>query len=336
MRCLVLNRQVVLASRPSGIPQAEHFAVVDGQVGEPGPGEILVRNEVLSVDPAMRGWVSAEANYAEPVPVGGVMRAFTVGVVEQSRSDAYAVGDRVMGMFGWQERAVVDAAEVARRIPDDGMAPSLALGVLGLTGATAWFALTEVGRPVVGETVVVSTAAGSVGSIAGQLAKASGCRTVGITGGPEKVRLCLEEFGYDAAVDYRSPTFAADLRAVLPDGLDVYFDNTAGAISDEVLLHLNKRARVIVCGTASVPSWDPVPLGPRVNRILLTRSARIEGFLYFDYQHRLEEAVAHLTRLIRDGRLHHREDVLHGLESAPDAIAGLYRGENLGKRVILL
>lgn len=330
------HRQVVLASRPEGIPQAEHFAVVEAPTRAPDAGEVLVRNEFLSVDPAMRGWVNAVANYSEPVPLGGVMRSHSVGRVVESRSEAYAVGDLVLGMLGWTEMATVPAAEIHRRLPDDDLPASLALGVLGLTGVTAWFAMTEVGQPRVGDTVVVSTAAGAVGSVAGQVAGLAGARTVGIAGGAEKVQLCLDEFGYDAAVDYRSPTFETDLAAACPDGVDVYYDNTGGPISDAVLPRINRRARVVVCGTASVASWDPWPVGPIATRHLLTKSARMEGFLFFDYEHRLDEAVARLSALIREGRLRHREDVLDGIESAPDAIAGLYRGENLGKRVIRL
>lgn len=330
------NRQVVLAARPDGIPQAAHFALVEGEAVPPGPGEVLVRNEFVSVDPAMRGWVSPVANYSEPVAVGAVMRSSAVGVVEESRSDRYSPGDRVLGMFGWQERATVPASAVVRRVDTEQESASLALGVLGMTGATAWFALTEIGRPRPGDTVVVSTAAGAVGSVAGQLARFAGCRTVGLTGGPSKVRHCTEDLGYDVALDHRSPTLAADLAEACPDGVDVFFDNTSGAVADAVLPLLAVRARVVVCGTAAVPTWDPWPTGPLVSRYLLTKRARMEGFLWFDHEHRIDEALARLRPLVESGRLQHREDVLVGLESAPDAIAGLYRGENLGKRVIRL
>ena len=330
------NRQIVLVSRPDGIPQAAHFALVESPRPVIDAGEVLVRNDVLSVDPAMRGWVSAVANYSEPVPVGGVMRSFTVGTVVESRCEEYSVGERVLGEFGWQELAAVHPAAITRRLPDTGLSPSLALGVLGLTGVTAWFGVTEVLDPAAGGTVVVSTAAGSVGSVAGQLARLRGCRTVGITGGPDKVALCLDEFGYDAAVDYRSPTFATDLAAACPDGVDSYFDNTSGAITDTVLRFINPRARIAVCGTASIDTWDPWPTGPRVERHLLTKRARMEGFLFFDFEHRLDEALDALTPLVRSGGLRYREEFLDGLEAAPDALAGLYRGENLGKRLIRL
>jgi NADPH-dependent curcumin reductase CurA len=330
------NRQVTLAARPTGVPGPEHFAISSVAVEPPGPGQVVVRNEFLSVDPAMRGWVNAAANYADPVPLGAVMRSFGVGVIEESRSAAYGVGDRVVGLFGWQERATVDAQAIERRFDHDDLSPSLALGVLGLTGVTAWLALTEIGQPRVGDTVVVSTAAGSVGSVAGQLASLAGCRTVAITGGPRKVGICLDEFGYDVALDYRSATFEADLAAACPAGVDVFFDNTSGRIADAVLPLLARRARVIVCGTAAIDSWDPWPHGPLMSRHLLVKSARAEGFLYFDHAHRAAEAVARLAPLVRAGQIRYREEVLEGLESAPGSIAGLYRGENLGKRVISL
>jgi hypothetical protein len=207
--------------------------------------------------------------------------------------------------------------------------------VLGLNGVTALLALTLIGEPKAGETVVVSTAAGSVGATVGQIARLLGCRAVGIAGGAEKVRLCRQEFGYDAALDYRAESdLSAATAAACPSGVNVYFDNTAGAVSDAVLPHLAVGARVVICGTASVASWNPPPLGPRVERHLLVKRARMQGFLYFDHLDRAEGAIAQLAQWLREGKLRHREDIIEGLEGAPDAIAGLYRGENLGKRLI--
>ena len=328
------NRQVILKSRPAGIPQVEHFEIVSTPLPELQPGELLVRNDFLSVDPAMRGWVNAAANYSDPVAVGAVMRSFAAGQVIASRNPAYAENDRVMGMLGWQEYAVTDGKAIRRKVGEPDLPLSLSLGVLGLNGVTAYFALTEVGEPRPGDTVVVSTAAGAVGSAVGQIAKIAGCRTVGIAGGAQKTALCLDEFGYDAAIDYKSADFERELVAACPKGVDVYFDNTSGHISDVVLRQLAKAARVVICGTASVASWDPWPAGPRVERHLLNKSARMQGFLIWDYEHRYHEAVTRLSAWIRSGQLRYREEVLEGLESAPDAIAGLYRGENLGKRVI--
>lgn len=330
----VTRRRVVLAARPVGIPQKEHFALETVPLPPLRDGEFLVRNEFLSVDPAMRGWVNAAANYSDPVGIGEVMRSFAAGTVIASRHAHYAEGDRVMGMLGWQDYAISDGHEIRRRVREADLPLSLSLGILGLNGVTAYFALTEVGEPRPGDLVTVSTAAGSVGSAVGQIAKLMGCRTVGIAGGAEKVRLCRDAFGYDAAVDYRAPDFAQQLAHACAPGVDIYFDNTSGPVSDAVLPHLARRARVVVCGTASVPSWSPWPQGPRVERHLLNKSARMQGFLIWDYEHRYEEAVTRLAAWVRSGTLRYREEILDGLGSAPDAIAGLYRGENLGKRLI--
>jgi NADPH-dependent curcumin reductase CurA len=332
-----VNRQVRLRSRPAGIPQAENFELVETAIPEPGDGEVLVRNRFLAVEPAMRGWVSAVANYAEPVALGAVMRSFAAGEVVRSRNPDYSPGDQVTGMFGWQEYAVADARAISRRVPRDDLPLSAALGVLGLNGLTAYFALLDVGAPKPGETVLVSTAAGAVGSCVGQIAKIVGCRTVGITGGARKAQLALDEFGYDAAIDYKAGgDLGAAIAAAVPGGVDVYFDNTAGAISDAAYLQLAVGARVVACGTASIASWDPWPLGPRVERHLIVKRARMQGVLAFDYQARFPEAIAQLSAWIRDGRLRYREEFLDGIDAAPDAIAGLYRGENLGRRLIRL
>lgn len=331
------NRQVRLKARPSGIPQAEHFEVVTAPLAEPAAGQLLLRNRFLSVDPAMRGWVSAVANYSQPVGIGEVMRSRGVGEVVASRHPDYRVGDTLVGWFGWQEFTLSDGTGIIRRVSEKDIPLSASLGVLGMNGLTAYFGLLEVGEPKAGETVVVSTAAGSVGSAVGQIAKILGCRTVGIAGGSEKVRLCREEFSYDAAIDYKaSSDLDSALKAACPGGIDVYFDNTAGRISDAVLRHTNSRARIVICGTASLASWDPWPQGPRVERHLLVKRARMQGFLIFDYESRTDEAVPRLAQWVREGKLRYREDILDGLERAPDAIAGLYRGDNLGKRLIRL
>jgi len=330
------NRQVRLRARPDGIPQAEHFEIVAAPVPELGTGEFLVRNEFLSVDPAMRGWVSAVAHYSQPVAIGEVMRSFAAGEVIASRHPAYAVGDRVMGLLGWQEFATSDGSQITRKVKETDLPLSASLGILGLNGVTAYLALLEIGAPRPGETVVVSTAAGAVGATVGQIARLAGCRTVGLAGGAMKVALCREAFGYDAAIDYRAGDLDAALAEACPRGIDVYFDNTAGPISDAVLRQLAIGARVVICGTASVASWDPPPTGPRVERHLLVKRARMQGFIVFDHPHRYEEAVTRLADWVRAGKLRYREDVLDGIEQAPGAIAGLYRGENLGKRLIRL
>ncbi len=330
------NRQVRLKSRPTGIPQADHFEIVDGAVPDIADGQFLVRNDYLSVEPAMRGWVSAIANYSKPVGIGDVMRAFTAGTVVKSRRAGYAEGDAVMGLLGWQDYAVSDGSTITRKIKETDLPLSLSLGILGLNGVTAYFGLLDVGRPRPGDTVVVSTAAGAVGSAVGQIAKLAGCRTVGLTGGAAKVKICQQDFGFDAAIDYKAGKLAEALAAACPRGIDVYFDNTAGAISDAVLAQLAIGARVVICGTASIASWDPPPQGPRVERHLLVKRATMSGFLAFDYQHRYEEAIARLAAWVRQGKLHYREDISDGIEHCPGAIAELYRGDNLGKRLIRL
>jgi NADPH-dependent curcumin reductase CurA len=331
-----VNRQVRLKSRPAGIPQADNFEIATAPIVEIADKQFLVRNEYLSVDPAMRGWVSAVANYSTPVGIGEVMRAFSAGKVVASRHPNYREGDTVMGMLGWQEFAISDGSTVTRKVKESDLPLSLSLGVLGLNGVTAYFGLLDVGQPRPGDTVVVSTAAGAVGSAVGQIGKLMGCRTVGITGGPIKSKLCREEFGYDEVIDYKSDGLTDALSKACPRGVDVYFDNTAGAISDAVVTQLAVGARVVICGTASVATWDPPPTGPRVERHVLVKRARIAGFLVFDYQHRYEEAVTRLAEWVRQGRLRYREEISEGIENCPGAIAQLYRGENLGKRLIRL
>jgi NADPH-dependent curcumin reductase CurA len=331
-----VNRQVRLKSRPSSIPQADNFEIAAAPIPEIGDKQFLVRNEYLSVDPAMRGWVSAVANYSTPVGIGEVMRAFSAGKVVASRHPNYREGDAVMGMLGWQDYAVSDGSTITRKVKEGDLPLSLSLGVLGLNGVTAYFGLLDTGQPRPGDTVVISTAAGAVGSAVGQIAKLMGCRTVGLTGGPTKSKLCREEFGYDEAIDYKNGTLADALRQACPRGIDVYFDNTAGAISDAVLPQLAVGARVVICGTASVAAWDPPPTGPRVERHILVKRARMAGFLILDYQHRYEEAVSRLGEWVRQGRLRYREEISEGIEHCPGAIAELYRGENLGKRLIHL
>lgn len=330
------NRQVRLASRPTGIPQAGHFTLVDAPVPEAGEGELLVRNLFLSVEPAMRGWLADRGNYSSPVEIGDVMRSLAVGRVERSRDPGFREGDLLLGWFGWQEWATVPASGVVRRIEETDLPPSLALGILGLNGVTAWLALDKIGQPRAGETVLVSTAAGAVGSVVGQLAKIAGCRTIGIAGGSDKTRLCLDRFGYDAAIDYKADDLDAAIAAAAPDGIDVYFDNTAGPISDAVLRHLRVGARIVICGTASVASWDPPPTGPRVERHILTKRARMQGFVIFDHMDEFSQTAAKLADLVRAGKLAWEEDVLEGIDQCPGAIARLYEGRNRGKLVVRL
>jgi NADPH-dependent curcumin reductase CurA len=328
------NRQVLLASRPSGIAQAEDFIIRAVPVEPPAPEQILVRNHYLSVEPAMRGWIADEGNYAAPVAIGAVMRSLAAGEVIASAHPDYAVGEYVTGWFGWQEHACVTADQVVQRTTAQEM--RAALGILGINGLTAYLALTLIGQPCAGETVLVSTAAGAVGSAVGQIARILGCRTLAIAGGAAKARRCLQDYGYDAAIEYRTQDVGAAIAEQAPQGIDIYFDNVSGAISDAVFPHLAPRARVVVCGTASIDRWAPWPTGPRVERHLLVKRARMEGFVIFDHVDRYPQAIAQLRAWIAEGRLTWREDILDGIEACPDALAGLYRGENDGKRLIRL
>ncbi|PUE44445.1 NADP-dependent oxidoreductase [Limnohabitans sp. 2KL-51] len=330
------NRQVLLAQRPDGIPQNEHFRIVETEIPPLKIGEVLVRNEWLSVEPAMRGWVNSVGNYSKPVGIGEVMRSFAAGRIVASLHPDWDVGTPVTGMFGWQEYASVPVSAISRKVGEEDLPLSTSLGVMGINGVTAHYGLLEIGQPLAGQTVVVSTAAGAVGSLVGQIAKLYGCRTIGITGGETKRQLCLNAFGYDIALDYKSPDFESQLRTACENSVDIYFDNTSGAISDTVLMQLALNARVVICGTASIPSWTPPPQGPRVERHLLVKRARMQGFVIFDHDDHEPKARADIARWLREGGLQYREDILDGIENAPDAIAGLYRGENLGKRLIRL
>lgn len=329
------NRRVLLNARPVGVPGAEYFRVETAPVDPLKDGEFLVHNHFLSVDPAMRGWVNDTPNYLPPVPVGDVMRAFSVGEIIRSNHRDYKVGEMVSGLFGWQRYAISDGQNVMRRVTDPDLSPSLALGILGLNGITAYFGLLDVCNPQAGETVVVSTAAGSVGSCVGQLAKIKGCRTVGIAGGPEKVALCKSEFGYDHAIDYKGTAdLSKEIAESCPDGVNAYFDNTCGPITDAVFEHLALGARITVCGTASIHEWDPLPIGPRVHRQLMVNRARMTGFLVLDYKDRYKDAVAELADWVRGGQITSREHILNSMDEAPGSLQMLYQGKNTGKLLI--
>lgn len=329
-------KEVFLASRPEGVPQAEHFDFRTVEIPDLQDGELLIQMSHLSADPAMKGWVQASANYSQPVEIGEVMRAFAVGEVLASKTPDYQAGELVMGLFGWRDFAVVTQKSVWRKVTESDLPRTLALGVLGLTGLTAWAGVHRTLRPRPGDTLVVSSAAGAVGSIVGQLGAKHGCRTIGIAGGPEKAARCTAEFGFDTGLDYRSATFLEELAEVTPDGVDAYFDNTGGAISDAVVSRLTTHAAVMICGTAAVESWSPWPTGPRVERTLLTQRARMEGFLAFDHLDALGQATDELADMIREGDLTYREHILYGLDSAPGSINMLYSGENAGKLIISL
>ena len=328
------NLAVILAKRPVGVPTSDHFALREMPLADPGAGEVLIRVSHWSIDPAMRGWANDAPNYSPPVPIGDPMRSFGVGAVITSRHPGYTAGDVVHGMFGWQTHAMVDGDSIDRKVTETDLPHSYALGILGLNGTTAYFGLRECCAAREGDTVVVSTAAGAVGSAVGQIAGIMGCRTVGVAGGSVKARQCLDEFGYDSAIDYKAGDVGAALDAACPDGVDCYFDNTCGPISDAVMARLAVGARITICGTAAITDWNPLPVGPRVHRQLLVARARMQGFLIFDYKDRMAEARGALAGWLRDGKLTVREHFLDGPEAAMGAIEMLYKGENTGKLIV--
>jgi NADPH:quinone reductase len=327
-----VNRRVTMAARPSGFPEESDFSLEEGEIPEPGQGEVLVRNRWVSVDPYQRGRMSTQRSYAQGLEVGDVMTAQAVGEVVASTDGRYSPGDLVVGQLGWQDYAVARGGAL-RKLPPGLDPPTLALHVIGATGFTAYFGLLDVGRPRPGDTVVVSGAAGAVGQIVGQIAKLSGCRTVGIAGGPEKSADLRDHYGYDAGLDYKSGDLRAALKDACPGGVDVYFDNCGGDISQAVFSRLNVGARIAVCGQISQYNLDrPEPtFHPG---LLIVYRARMEGFLVSDYAHRFDEAAARLFRWVAEGKIRWREDVTDGLENAPRAFIGMLRGENRGKALV--
>lgn len=332
----VANRRVILDRRPVGIPQAADFRLDQVPLEPIGEGRFRVRNIYLSVDPAQRGWANEGTNYSESVPLGGVMRALAVGVVVESRCAEVPVGLHLYGWFGWQDYAVVGPEAILTRIETVAAPLSAYAGVLGMNGLTAWLALTRIGRPRPSNTVLVSTAAGAVGSLVGQIAGAEGCRVVGLTGDDAKMALCTGRFGYHAAANYKAGELAETVSALAPGGIDVFFDNVGGPILDCVIRQMNVGGRIVQCGTASVANWSPPPTGPRNEREVLTRRLQWGGFVIFDHIAAFPEALEILATRVANGTLAFEEDIQAGFEHAPGAIARLYAGENTGKSLIFI
>ena len=325
------TRRWHLAARPDGEPTREDFELRETEVTDPGPGEVLVKTRYLSVDPYMRGRMRDAESYAEPWDVGDPMRAGVVGEVVESNYGGLDVGDTVNGELEWSEYNVADGH--ALRQVDADLAPvSTSLGVLGMPGATAYFGLTDVGEPTPGDTVVVSGAAGAVGSVVGQIARIGGCEVVGIAGSDEKTAWLTDELGFDHAINYETDNVGQELREAV-DGVDVYFDNVGGPITDAVFRQLNVNARVVVCGQISQYNATEVPMGPRKLAGLITTRARVEGVLVRDYPD-WTEAFQRIGGWIADDELHYRESVVEGFENAPDAFLGLFEGDNIGKQVV--
>ncbi|MGD6817848.1 NADP-dependent oxidoreductase [Metabacillus sp. 84] len=326
------QKQIELAQRPNGMPDKDTFRFTEASVPEPNQGEVLIRTLYLSVDPYMRGRMQDTKSYVEPFPLNEVIHGGAVGEVVQSKADGFSRGDTVVGMLGWQEYSAVPAKAIRKIDPD--IAPvTTALGVLGMPGLTAYFGLLHIGQPQEGETVVVSGAAGAVGSIVGQIAKIKGARVVGIAGTDEKTQY-LKELGFDETINYKTDHVEQALEKACPHGIDVYFDNVGGEISDAVYSQLNKFARVPICGAISSYNKAGEDLGPRVQTKLIRSSALMKGFVVGDYSDRFEEGSRQLGAWVQNGSLKYEETIVEGFENIPEAFLGLFKGSNLGKQLV--
>jgi NADPH-dependent curcumin reductase len=331
------NRRIVLNERPVGMPDENTFRMEEHPIPEPGPGEILCRADWLSLDPYMRGRMMDVPSYVPPVQIGEVMVGATVGEVIKSNNPAFQVGDWVEGRLGWQDFAVGGPTDM-RKISTGSLPKSLALGVLGMPGNTAYFGLLDVGEARVGDTVVVSAASGAVGAVVGQIAKLSGCRVVGIAGSQDKIDYVMNDLGFDACINYKDHADTAALSAALgaacPAGIDVFFDNVGGWVFDAVLPLINIRARIVICGMISQYNLTTPEMAPRTTRHLLVKRAKMQGLIVFDWEARYPESLERLTRWVENGDIKYREDITEGLENAPAGFNRLMLGKNFGKAVV--
>jgi len=329
----VLNRRIVLAARPKGAVTPECFRLEEQELSGPEEGQVLVRNHFMSLDPYMRGRMDDARSYAAPQALDHTMQGGTVGVVEQSRNPRFAVGDSVVGMLGWQLYGLSDGRGL-QKVDTSRVPLSAYLGVLGMPGATAWYGLHRILEPRPGETLVVSAASGAVGAVVGQLAKAQGCRVVGVAGGAEKCRIVVEEFGFDACVDYKAGALHEHLAQATPQGIDANFENVGGAVLDAVLRRMNGFGRIAVCGLIAGYNGEDIAL--RNTRSILVNRLRVQGFIISEHLDLWPQAHAEIAQAILGGQLRYRETVAEGLESAPEAFVGLLKGHNLGKQLVRL
>jgi NADPH-dependent curcumin reductase CurA len=326
------NRQWLLARRPQGALRDDDFKFVETEAPTPREGEVLVQNLMLSCDPTQRGWIAGDT-YLPAVKIGEVVRSLGAGRVVASNAPGFAVGDMVSGLVGWQDYVAMNPKGQLNKLPP-GAPLELAMSALGLTGITAYFGLLDVGRPVAGETVVVSGAAGATGSVVGQIAKIKGCRAIGIAGGAEKCRWLTEVAGFDGAIDYKAENVAARLKDLCPKGIDIYFDNVGGDILDAALAWLAMNGRVVLCGAIANYNATEQPPGPKNYLNLLLQRGRMEGFIVLDYMPRAAEAVMALAGWVTEGKIKYEVDVQHGLENAPTTLRRLFEGRNEGKQLL--
>ncbi len=329
-----MTQQIILSSRPTGIPDPKNFETKEVNIPGIGPGQVRLIVHTFSVDPYLRGRMSDVRSYIAPFQIGEPILSGAIARVAESRADGFVAGNYVMGLLPWQKEIVIDAAGL--NLIDEKMAPlSYYLGILGMPGLTAWFGLLEIGKPKSGETVVVSGAAGAVGIVTGQIAKIQGCRVIGITGDDNKADYLLNELHFDASINYKTTTNLDEaIVSACPSGVDVYFDNVGGEISDAVITHINKDARIIVCGQISLYNATSQPVGPRIQPIILKRSALMQGFLVNNYISRFPEALKALANLVATGQLKYTNTVYYGFEKLPEAFIALFEGKNLGKLIV--
>jgi hypothetical protein len=328
-----VNRQWRLKSRPFGLIKPDNFEFVSEPVPEPGDGQFLIRNVYLSLDPAMRGWMVDRPSYVPCVKIGEVMRGLAVGTVEKSNHAKFAAGDRVQGMFGWQEY-LLSSGEGVTKLPESGLPFTAYLGLFGLAGLTAYAGLLEVGQPKSGETLLISGAAGSVGSLVGQIGKIKGLRVVGIAGTDEKCNWLVKELGFDAAVNYKEADYKKQLQASSPNGADIYFENVGGEILETALYLMNTFGRVVVCGMISMYNATTPVRGPSNLALVISKRLKIQGFLALDYSSKVKEMVANFTQWYNSGQLKYRVDVVPGLDTSPVAINKLFDGSHNGKLIV--
>lgn len=331
------NRQVLLKKRPVGVPSLEEFGVGHGPIGKPGPDEVLLKNLYLSIDPAIRGWMSDARSYLPPIRVGDPIRSGALSQIVESNAEGWAKGQVVQALAAWESYSVVHRRNLHGKVRAiEGIPLHAMLSVLGGTGLTAYFGMLEVARPRSRETVLVSAAAGGVGSIAGQIAKIRGCRAVGLTGSDDKCRWLVDELGYDHAINYKGADLRNALAQACPDGIDVFFDSVGGEILDVALTRLNRHGRIALCGAMSQINAPEPPPGPRNYLQLLTKSARMEGFTTLDFADRFDEARQQLASWIREGKIRYRDDIVEGLERAPSQLLRLFNGQHRGKLMVKL
>ena len=328
-----INRQILLVSRPQGAASVDNFALVETPLEPLADGEVRVRNHFLSLDPYMRGRMDDSKSYAASQPLNEVMIGGTVGEVVESKNPKFAIGDKVVGIYGWQEFGTSDGKGL-RKVDDTHIPLSAYLGPVGMPGVTAWLGLNKIIEPKAGETVVVSAASGAVGSVVGQLAKAAGCRAVGIAGGADKCRYVTETLGFDACIDYKAGNLHDDLKAALPNGADGYFENVGGEILDAVLSRMNAFGRIALCGM--IASYDGSPMPLKKPALLLTQRLKVQGFIVSESPEVWPEALTQLGGLVAQKKLQYRETIAQGLENAPEAFLGLLKGKNFGKQLVKL